>query len=132
MVDDYTTAGDVLIVPGGARLSLAVPMAVLDVWLEIDEAALSFRQVHDRLRDEVMPADAREHVVAVEAVDGVLAVEIVRRWSRALGERMGKSLLLSPSGASTEPPSPPTSGSDSDSEPQTPTSSPSRRTRKRS
>lgn len=112
---DFEVVGDVLVVPDGTRVSLAVGMDQLDVWLEVPVSA-GFRETHALIRDRVMPEAAREYVAALEVTDAVAAIEVVRRWSVALNERLGKCLDLLPSGETTGQPSLPTSGSDSDSE----------------
>ena len=108
----YEVAGDDLVVTRGTevrRLSLAQPWDRFDRWLELRN--VDWYDLHSQIRD-TMPDSARDQIIALQAVDAVLAVDLVRRWSAALNERLGKCLLLSPSGGSTEPPSPPTSGGD--------------------
>jgi hypothetical protein len=132
MADGYEVVGDELVVPGGHRLPLAVPLPALDAWLDIDESQ-TFRVVHDAIRDLVMPAAAADYVREVEASDGARAVEITRRWSVAVAGRMGKCLSLSDFGGAAALLSPLTSGSDTDSAPTTPDPAPksSKRTRTR-
>ena len=120
MADAFEVVGDDLCVTHGRtteRLTLVVPFEAVAVWMEIGGVPLV---VHQRLRDEVMPAEVREYVAAIEAVDGVRAMAITAKWSHALRECLGKALLPSLSGETTEPPSPPTAGSDTDSTPTAP------------
>lgn len=138
MADSAKVVGDELIVShngGTVRLSLAVPAEGFDRWLEFD-TAMPWRELHEAVRDQVMPASAREQIVAAEQSDALWAIALVRRWVWALNERLGKSLSLSLFGEESEPLSQPTSGSDTgsaptESEPTAPEKSP-RSTRKRS
>jgi hypothetical protein len=129
--------GDLVVTHDGStfRLSLAVPLEALDVWLAAS-VEMPWREYHNMLRDQVMPTSAREQVVALEATDAAFAIELVRGWANALNDRLGKALFSAPFGAESAQPSPPTSGSDTASEPTeselpAPTRSP-RRTRSRS
>ncbi|PFG16275.1 hypothetical protein ATK74_0809 [Propionicimonas paludicola] len=119
--DDWEVVGDELVVPNGPRLSLAIPLDHLDVWLDMENSA-GWRAQHDRIRDQVMSDQAADAIRELERTDSMLAVQAVRRWVWALNERLGKSLDLLLSGGPTEQPSPETSGSDSDSEPTEPAS----------
>ena len=136
MTDYRVVGGDLIVTHAGVDtpLSLEIPMTLVDAWLEIPDAG-AVREIHSRIRDEAMPPAAREVVLAVESVDGVRAMEMVNRWSRALGERLGKCLSLPGSGENIAQPSQPTSGSVSESEPiasePTPTPAPRKRTRSR-
>lgn len=97
-----------------SRLSLVVPIDRLGLWLDISSNQ-GFWEEHQAVRDTVMPEAAAECVREVEKVDAIDAVEITRKWSTALGGRLGKALSQPSSGESTEQPSHPTSGEDSES-----------------
>lgn len=115
MPDAYEVVGDEMVVTHGrtkARLSLLIPMVDLARWWEVDDSDWSTAYP---AYVAVMPDTARAYVEAVEATDGVRAVEIVQQWSQALTVRLGKALGRPGSGVITEPPSHPTSGSDTDS-----------------
>ena len=128
--------GHLVAVHGGrtVRLSLAVPLERFDAWLELE--AGSWWEMHTAVRDRIMPVEAADVVRAEETLDAVFGVELVRRWVAALNERLGKVLSISPFGDRSGQPSPPTSGSGTESEPTEPepTAPPrsSRSTRKRS
>ena len=94
------------------RLSLVVPMARVQTWLDQADGNGAAAN-HPVIRDQVMPAEAREFVVALEQSDGVAAFAVTAHWSDALRVALGKALLLPDYIETTEQPSPPTSGSDS-------------------
>ena len=131
----FDVVGDELLVTHNGetlRLSLAQPWERFDRWLELKDNG--WYELHGAIRD-TMPDSARDQVIALQATNALLAVEVVRRWSGALNARLGKCLSLLPSGESIEQPSPPTSGDDtaSGSNSETPGSpKPSRRTPRRS
>lgn len=110
-------SGDALVVTrdeATLRMALAVPIDRLEVWLEIDQDA-PFWNVHQTIRDDVMPDEARDQLATIESVDAVDAVQVTAEWSRAIGVRLGKALSVSSSGVIIEQPSPETSGSDTES-----------------
>lgn len=116
------------------RLSLALPLEKVDLWLEMKPDG--WWEMHQQVRDAIMPSSARDQIMAEEAVDSLWAIELVRRWVAALNDRLGKVLSISPYGSMSALLSQPTSGSDTDStptepEPTVPPKSP-RRTRSRS
>lgn len=116
MAVSCTVAGDFLEVTRDGetvRLSLSVPLDRLSTWLDFD-GDMGFWDLHAATRDSVMGEDAAEWVRHLESVDAVDAVQVSRDWSTALGGRLGKVLSLPSSGETTEQPSPPTSGSDSE------------------
>lgn len=119
MADSAKVVGDDLVVVHNqetVRLSLAVPLDGLDAWLEMD-TQMPWREFHNTIRDTIMPAATRAKVVEAEAADSVFAFALVRGWANALNERLGKALSFLPFGEESEPPLPPTSGSDTGSEP---------------
>lgn len=116
MAVECIVSGDTLEVARDGKtysLSLAVPIDRLSVWLDLDNDD-GFAVLHQKIRDDVMGPAAQKFVGLVEQVDGIDAMEVTRSWSVALRGRMGKALSLSLSGDSTEPTSPPTSGSDTE------------------
>ena len=94
-------------------LSLALPLDRLSAWLDL-ASDLGWWELHQTIRDEIMNDALRDYVQGLEASDAVDAVQVTRDWSTALGGRLGKVLSPSFSGATTEQPSPPTSGSDTE------------------
>jgi len=119
MADSAEIVGDDFVVVhdhGTTTLSLAVPLDGLDAWLDMD-VNMPWREFHNFMRDQVMPAATRDQVAAIEATDAPFALALVRGWGNALNDRLGKSLSLSPFGAESELLSPPTSGSVTDFEP---------------
>ena len=137
MSDSFEVVGGELVATHDdrtVRLSLALPLDRLDQWLEITPGG--WWEMHQQIRDQIMPDSVREQVQAEETLDAMYAVELVRRWVAALNDRLGKVLSISPYGEVTEHLLQPTSGSDTDSTPTepaptTPPKSP-RRTRSRS
>lgn len=116
--DDYTfeAAGPVFIVSRGqkviGRLSLTLPIERIAAWFTVSDA--DPMAAFGRYREEVMAEADREWVDSIAAEDGVLALAIVREWSDAVGERLGKLRSQGTSGESSAPPSPPTSGEGGD------------------
>ena len=115
MAEAYTVVGgEMLVAHDGARLPLMISIEALEAWDEAPEQ-MAWLDRHRLVRDRIMPAVVREYVQAVEVDDALRAVEVVRHWTLALDGRLGKCLSLSPVESSTVPPSPVTSGGDSDS-----------------
>ena len=138
MADSAEVVGDELVVAHNqetVRLSLAVPLDGLDVWLEV-APDMPWRDFHNVIRDRVMPQEVREQIAAIESRNAAFAVALVRGWANALNDRLGKALSFSPFGEESEPLSPPTSGNDTESTPTalepTPAPKRSRRTPSRS
>ena len=117
MPDSYEVVGDDLCVTHDrvtTRLTLAIPWDRMEVWLSIPDGVPT--GVYRRILDEVMPAEVRDYVSAIEDIDGIRALEVQSQWVFALGDRLGKALRRMRSGGATPQPSPLTSGSDSESE----------------
>lgn len=117
MPDSYEVVGDDLCVTHDrvtTRLTLAIPWDRVGVWLAIPDGPPT--EFYLRIRDEVMPAEVRDYVAAIEEADGIRAIEVQSQWVFALSDRLGKALRRMRSGGATPQPSQPTSGSDSESE----------------
>ena len=118
MPDSYEVVGDDLCVTHDrttARLTLAIPWDRMEVWLSIPDGVPT--GVYRRILDEVMPAEVRDYVSAIEDIDGIRALEVQSQWVFALSDRLGKALRRMRSGGATPQPSQPTSGTDSESGP---------------
>lgn len=118
MPDPYEVVGDDLCVTHDrvtTRLTLAIPWDRMEVWLSIPDGVPT--GVYRRILDEVMPAEVRDYVSAIEDIDGIRALEVQSQWVFALSDRLGKALRRMRSGGATPQPSQPTSGSDSESGP---------------
>lgn len=114
MAVECIVSGDALEVArdgGTVSLSLALPLDRLSAWLDIG-TEVGWWELHQTIRDEIMPDSQRDYVQGLEAIDALDAVLVTRDWSAALGGRLGKVLSLPSSGDSTGQLSPPTSGGD--------------------
>lgn len=90
------TEGDEVLTPCG-RMSLVVPFEDVERFMAIDTTSWL-----DEMRAvrALMPESARAQLDACP--DGVLVVESVRAWQAAFDARLGKSLLSSVAGATSE------------------------------
>lgn len=93
-VPDFEVVGDDLVCHtfGGLRLSLVVPLPVLDRWTEINIAATGWREQVAAWQAEIIPADVLAMIREAAGGDGVKEIALCRGWSDGLDVRLGKAL----------------------------------------
>lgn len=114
----FEVVGDDLVVTHASgqpvRLSLQLGGEALDRWLTVVDESIGWRDEADRLRFEVMPDYVRSIVDPIHEADAIFAVQVIRQWSKAVNDRLGKALGFSSAGDTAEEPSSPTSENASD------------------
>lgn len=92
---DFEVLGDELVCHpyGDLRLSLVVPMSVVERWTEINAAATTWREQLAAWQSEVIPADVLATIKEATAGDGIAEIALCRQWSDGLDVRLGKALF---------------------------------------
>ena len=91
---DFEVVGDVLVCHDmdDLRLSLVVPMAKVERWMEINAEAKSWQEQLAGWQTEIMPADVLAAIRSAAKGDGILEIKLSRQWSDGLDVRLGKAL----------------------------------------
>ncbi|MGC3954635.1 MAG: hypothetical protein QM804_10335 [Propionicimonas sp.] len=91
---EYEVVGDALVCHpyDDLRLSLVVPMPVVERWTEINATAKTWREQIAAWQAEVIPADVLATIKAVTEGDGIAEIALCRQWSDGLDVRLGKAL----------------------------------------